>query len=287
MKLNRPASRSTKARQAAPPIRAPAEAAAVRATFLGTSDGHTSATRDHSGIVLETVDGNVLLDCGAAASRYLLGAKFNSQVPEIIWISHMHSDHIGQFSALIQSLWLRQRQEPLHVYGPGKVLRVLKDWLDHTLLFSELIGFPIRWHAVKPGVTYPQGAFEITPFATDHLASLAGHFKRSYPKTSFECYGCVLEHAGRRYVYSADLATPRELRPALERKKTTALFCELTHFPERELFHEAARHSIETLWITHYPDTLMGREEELRRLAQEEGFTGFVRLAHDKVVQSI
>lgn len=259
----------------------------MRATFLGTADGHTSARREHSGILLHTEETTLLLDCGAAAARYLLHKKIDADVPELLWISHMHSDHNGQFSSLIQSLWLRTRRAPLHIFGPGEVLADMKHWLEKCLLFPELIGFPIHWHAVKPGKPVVQGAFTLTAFATQHLNSLASHFKRAYPNTCFDCYGVTIEYKGKRYVYSADLAHPRELAPALKEGKVTALLCELTHFPERDLFHEMAQYPVQSIWITHYPDHLVKREAELKLIAREEKFRGDVHLMHDKVAQEI
>jgi ribonuclease BN (tRNA processing enzyme) len=259
----------------------------MRATFLGTADGHTSARREHSGILLQTKETTFLLDCGAAAARFLLHKKIEPDVPEMMWISHMHSDHTGQFSQLIQSLWLRTRRAPMHVFGPEAVLDALKDWLEKCILFPELIGFPIHWHPVKPGRPAVQGPFKLTAFATKHLDSLAGHFKSAYPNTCFDCYGVTIEYQGQRYVYSADLAHPLELTPALEAGKINALLCELTHFPERELFRELAQYPVKSLWITHYPDHLVRREAELKVIAKEEKFRGQVHLMHDKIAHEI
>jgi hypothetical protein len=163
----------------------------------------------------------------------------------------------------------------------------MKLWLEKCLLFPELIGFPIHWHAVKPGKPVVQGTFTFTAFATQHLNSLASHFKRAYPNTCFDCYGVTIEYQGKRYVYSADLAHPSELAPALKEGKTTALLCELTHFPERDLFHEMAKYPVQSIWVTHYPDHLVKREEELKLIAREEKFRGDVHLMHDKVAQEI
>lgn len=259
----------------------------MRAIFLGTADGHTSARREHSGILLQTKETSLLLDCGAAAARFLLGKKIEADVPEMLFISHMHSDHNGLISQLIQSLWLRTRRAPLHVFGPAMILEQVEDWLAKCLLFPELIGFPIEWHPVRPGKPFTHGPFQMTAFATEHLHNLAGHFKRAYPNTCFDCYGLVIEYGGQRYVYSADLAHPVELVPALSGGKVAALMCELTHFPERDLFREMAKHAVKSVWITHYPDHLVRREAELKVIAKEEKFRGEVHLMHDRVAHDI
>jgi ribonuclease BN (tRNA processing enzyme) len=259
----------------------------LHALFLGTADGCSSSSRDHSGVLLQAQNASLLLDCGAAAERHLVAGKLAAEVPGAIWLSHMHSDHIGQVGMLIQALWLRRRRAPLHVFGPQAVVETMRDWLARCLLFPELIGFPIEWHAVRPGEPVTYGPFTLTAFATEHLSGLAGQFRTAYPATSFECYGAAIDFHDRRYVYSADLAHPREMEPALTGRKVTALICELAHFPERELFGELARHQVESLWITHYGDTWTGREKELAMTAREEKFNGTVHLLQDKVAIEI
>jgi len=259
----------------------------MRALFLGTADGHTSPLREHSGILVQTDESTLLLDCGASAARYFLRRKLSADVPELLWISHMHSDHNGQVASLIQSLWLRTRRAPLHILGPNDVLIHIKDWLEKCLLFPELIGFPIEWHPVKPGRPFKYGPFVLTAFATDHLGSLAGFFRKSYPDTCFDCYGVTIEYQGQRYVYSADLAHPRELTPALKDGKVAGLMCELTHFPERDLFNFVSKYPVQSIYITHYPEHLVRREKELKTMAREEKFRGEVHLMHDRIAYEI
>lgn len=253
----------------------------VRVTFLGTADGYTSPIRDHSGILIQTRESTILLDSGADIARYLLHKKFEPDTPDLIWLSHMHSDHVGKFMSLIQSLWLRRRRAPLHVCGPGRVLEAMEAWLEQSILFPRLIGFPIHWHPVKPGRKFRKNPFSYTAFATKHLANLASIFKPKYPQTCYDCYGVAITYRNERYVYSADLHHPRELRPALK-QPTKALFCELTHFTEEDLFKELAQHSVKSVWITHYPDHLIGEESEIRAVARREKFKGCVNLMSDK-----
>ncbi len=258
----------------------------MRVTFLGTADGHTSATREHSGILIQTPESSLLLDCGSTVPRYLLAKKCSPDVPEAIWISHMHSDHIGQLRMLIQSLWLRARCAPLHIFAPKKTIPTLQDFFEKCLLFPELLGFAIEWHPIKAGVKMKLGVFELNAFSTRHLASLASFFERKYPKTCFECYGVAITYKKQKYVYSADIEKPKDLRPALK-SPVRALFCELTHFPERDLFKELSSHTVPKVLITHYPDHLENKETRLLALAREEKYRGKVFLMRDKRTEDI
>ena len=261
----------------------------MRAIFLGTADGHTSARREHSGILLQARETSLLLDCGASAARFLLGKKIDAEVPEILFISHMHSDHNGQVSSLIQSLWLRTRRAPLHVYGPAEVL-VANEGLAGKmppLSRAHRLSHPLASPS-RPGRPYTHGPFTLT-----RLSDPASQQSRQLLQARLSPYlfrllrAFSLEYEGKRYVYSADLAHPSELAPVLKEGKVTALLCELTHFPERELFHEVAKYPVQSVWITHYPDHLVRRENELKLIAREEKFRGDVHLMHDRVAQEI
>jgi ribonuclease BN (tRNA processing enzyme) len=253
----------------------------MRATFLGTADGHTSASRHHSGIFLRWAEHSLLLDCGAPAAQYLRHHQCEPDQPDLVWLSHMHSDHVGSFPGLIQSLWLRARRAPLHVYAPQPVILTLQDYLEKCLLFPELIGFPIEWHPVTGKKKFTHGALTLTSFPTQHLQSLAKFFQKGYPETCFDCYGLIIESGEDRVVYSADIATPRDLRPHLK-KPVRALLCELTHFPEHMLFEELAQtDTIKKVFLTHYPDHLAKKETELKKLATASQFNGKIRLVSD------
>jgi hypothetical protein len=157
----------------------------------------------------------------------------------------------------------------------------MASWLEQSILFPKLIGFPIQWHPMEPGRKFRKNPFTFTAFATRHLANLASIFRHKHPHTCFDCHGVTLSYRNERYVYSADLHHPRELRPAL-RQPTHALFCELTHFTDEELFRELAQHRLRSVWITHYPDHLIGEEAEIRAVARKERFKGKVYLMSDK-----
>jgi hypothetical protein len=47
------------------------------------------------------------------------------------------------------------------------------------------------------------------------------------------------------------------------------------------------KHSVQSVWITHYPDHLVRREAELKQIAREEKFRGEVHLMHDRVADDI
>ena len=214
--------------------------------------------------LLEGDGQSLLLDCGGNVARHFRASELSPDVPGAIWLSHMHSDHIGQFSMLIQSLWLRQRQAPLHVFGPAKVLQVMQEWLVRCILFPGLLRFPIEWHPRDAGRTRSATARSPSPHLPPSTSGVWPRSSRTIFRTPvMTAMASRSSSAVRRYVYSADLAHPRELVLALKQGEVTALICELAHFPERELFRELAPHDVKSLWLGSLSRYIRGRREEV------------------------
>ncbi len=138
-----------------------ANVSSMRAIFLGTADGHTSAKREHSGILLQTKETSILLDCGAAAARFLLGKKIDANVPEIA----LHQPHAQRS----QRPALAAHPEPLAADRPcaAACLRSGHDSRAGARLAGEMPPFPPSAHRlpdrVAPGQTR-QAVFPRTIF---------------------------------------------------------------------------------------------------------------------------
>ena len=248
----------------------------MKVTVLGTADGHTSVSRQHAGLLLQDGSTSLLLDSGANVAQHLFRAKLDPNLPSAFWLSHLHSDHVGQFAMLIQSLWLRQRCDPLQIFCPALAVPTLQRWLEQCLLFPPLLGFALEWHPIEAQRAVTLGSWQLEAFATRHLAGLSDQFQKAYPQTSFDCFGVAIRHKAGRFVYSADLASPDDLEPILRGQKTTFLVCEVSHFSSAELFRFLASVSVNKVALTHYSDETAGRSQELISDATAQGFSGEV-----------
>ena len=69
-------------------------------------------------LVWEDGQARVLIDAGGgSALRFGESGAQMSQL-DVIFFSHFHEDHSGDFPALIKSSWFEERKRPLPVYGP-------------------------------------------------------------------------------------------------------------------------------------------------------------------------
>ena len=249
--------------------------------FLGTSNGFISSTRWQTGILVRD-EITMLLDCGAPIAHLMAREKLKADTVDLIWLSHSHSDHIGQFPSLIQHLWLQKRTKPLRIMGPSGLLRRLRDWLPQCMLFPELLPFKIEWNEIPLKHARPLSfnGYRFTPFPTEHLYDFRSRFSKTSKKVCFETLAVRIEAPKKSFAFSADLKSPDDLDGLLG-KPLDLLICELTHFTPESLFEKLAKAPIQKLILTHYPDRYARWEKKLQRLAVSHGFDGEVLVAPD------
>ena len=60
-----------------------------------------------------------LFDCGTGSSENLFALRPEFSKVDKVFVSHLHTDHVGDLDALWVGGWLSGRYTPLHVYGPS------------------------------------------------------------------------------------------------------------------------------------------------------------------------
>jgi ribonuclease BN (tRNA processing enzyme) len=138
-------------------------------TFLGTSDGVPFANRRHASLLVRMAGRTILLDCGEPCSHTLkrLDVDFNSI--DAVVITYTHSDHVGGFPMLVQSMWIERRRRPLPVCIPQHAIRPLRNWLRACYLFDSLLPFHIQWRSLSERSVMRCGSVRMHAFRTSHL----------------------------------------------------------------------------------------------------------------------
>ncbi len=111
--------------------------------FLGTAGSVPSARRGLPAVLVRRGGGRLLFDCGEGTQRQLLRSVGLLDL-DTIFITHFHADHWLGLPGMLKSFALRERSEPLTVYGPrglGElmgVMRVIYGRLPYGLDIEEL-----------------------------------------------------------------------------------------------------------------------------------------------------
>jgi ribonuclease BN (tRNA processing enzyme) len=249
-------------------------------TFLGTSDGLPSTDRSHASLLVRMAGRTILLDCGEPCSHTLkrMGVDFNSI--DAVVITHTHSDHVGGFPMLLQSMWLEKRRRPLPVWMPGHGIPPLRDWLSACYLFEPLLGFPLKWVALDKHPAMKCGPVQMRTFRTAHLDGLRKKFAASYPRVQFNAFSILATARGKRLAYSADLSGPQDLLP-LCANPLDLLVVELAHFHPRALFEFLLPKKIRRVAVTHMGRPVKAQLSEVKSLARKTLGPRIIRFVED------
>jgi len=112
-------------------------------TFLGTSQAIPTAKRNHTAVLMQYKNENILIDCGEGTQRQFRKAKLNPCKLTRILITHWHGDHVLGLPGLLQTLALNNYNKTLHVYIP-KATRPYIDLIFRMFVFQGKIKYEIH-----------------------------------------------------------------------------------------------------------------------------------------------
>jgi ribonuclease Z len=111
--------------------------------FVGTGGSVPSARRGLPAVLVRRGGDRLLFDCGEGTQRQLVRSVGLVDV-DSVFITHFHADHWLGLPGMLKSFALRERQDPLTVYGPrglGElmgVMRIVYGRLPYPLDVVEL-----------------------------------------------------------------------------------------------------------------------------------------------------
>ena len=106
-----------------------------------------------------------LFDCGEGTQRQMTRARVSPMKISKIFITHFHGDHFLGIPGIIQSMAFRGRTEPLHIYGPSG-LKKLVDNIKNLGYFA--LTFEIKAHEVSDGTVLNEEDYLIKCCKTEH-----------------------------------------------------------------------------------------------------------------------
>ncbi|RUS61012.1 MBL fold metallo-hydrolase [Pseudorhodobacter sp. E13] len=91
-----------------------------RIVFLGTKGGPAirAGGAMPTSSLLELDGRRVVVDCGIGVTKALVEAGMDLKALDLIFITHLHSDHILELGPLIHTAWTTGMQGPVRVFGP-------------------------------------------------------------------------------------------------------------------------------------------------------------------------
>jgi ribonuclease Z len=137
----------------------------LKAVFLGTSGSMPTPERSSSSVAILIGRSVTLLDCGEGTQRQMVAAHIGFSRVKLIFITHLHGDHVLGTPGLLQSMTLQRREEPLVVFGPPGTYAFLQG-VSNTLGGP---GFPVTvQEIIEPGVVHQSKGFTVECCRAEH-----------------------------------------------------------------------------------------------------------------------
>ncbi len=131
--------------------------------FAGTGGSVPSARRGLPALLIRLGGDRLLFDCGEGTQRQLMRSVGLLDL-DCVFITHFHADHWLGLPGMLKSFALREREQPLTVYGPVGLkelmgaMRLVFGRLPYELSIVELA----RWDVVD------RGGYEISAVPVTH-----------------------------------------------------------------------------------------------------------------------
>jgi len=131
----------------------------VNITFLGTSSGVPSLTRNVSSLALKLSQSSEvwLFDCGEGTQHQIMKSNIKSSQIKKIFITHMHGDHVYGLPGLLATLGLSGNSTGIEIYGPSE----LRGFINSALNTSYCkLSFPLHFVEVENFASQNKTLFE-------------------------------------------------------------------------------------------------------------------------------
>lgn len=136
--------------------------------FAGTAGSVPSARRGLPALLVRRGGEKLLFDCGEGTQRQLL-RSIGLLDMDAIFITHFHADHWLGLPGMLKSLALRDRTEPLSVYGPPG----LKDLVVSMRAAFGRLPYPLELVELAPAEAVPGEGYRVAAVPVDHKGHAA------------------------------------------------------------------------------------------------------------------
>lgn len=243
-------------------------------TFLGAGSAFTSGSSNyHSNMLLKLNNNTLLFDAGSDLRHAMYDLKLGYKDIKNIYISHMHSDHIGG----IEWIALLTKFDPSCV---DKINLFIHDGLVDDLWGNSLKG---GLRTIQTEITTLDTFFQVhtvekdIPFYWENIKFnlvQTVHVVSGYEL--MPCYGLIFEYNGKTiYITSDTQYCPIQLIDLYNKADVIFHDCETSSFKSGVHAHYTELQSIpekfkNKMWLYHYND---GELPD----AKKDGFLGFVK----------
>ncbi|HBF32789.1 MBL fold metallo-hydrolase [Rhizobium sp.] len=173
-------------------------------TLLGTKGGPAirPGGPNPTSMLLTLSGRRIVIDCGLGVSRGLVEAGMSLKDLDLIFITHLHSDHVLEMGPLIHTAWTTGLSSRVTVYGPTGIKRL---WDGFLASLSYDIDIRIADEG-RPDLKTMVDVIEYGPGRVFELDGLTVDALRVDHPPVIDCFALRVQADGRCVVFSSDTA---------------------------------------------------------------------------------
>lgn len=137
--------------------------------FAGTGGSVPSARRGLPAVLVRRGGERMLFDCGEGTQRQLLRSVGLADV-ECVFITHFHADHWLGLPGMLKSFALRDREQPLSVYGPAGLRQLMADT---RFIYGRRLPYELTVTELDPAQAVEREGFRVAVVPVSHRSASA------------------------------------------------------------------------------------------------------------------
>lgn len=144
----------------------------------------------------------IVIDCGLGVSRGLVEAGLSLKELDLVFITHLHSDHVLELGGLLHTAWTTGLDHEVRIFGPPGTGH-------YWSRFAQALEFDIEIRIADEGRPDIRDLLRIEEFAEGPVLDEAGlavsALRVDHPPVT-DCFALRFDHADGNIVFSADTA---------------------------------------------------------------------------------
>ena len=214
----------------------------MKLTFLGTSHGYAELNRYTSCTLIEIGEKLYIVDAGGPVEYLLVNNGKKYEDIRGVFITHMHSDHVGSLDALAEPFLRYRYNDKATIFMPEQSgIDGFIAWLQCMHASKEMIDKILHFELTKPGIVYQTDELSVEAIPTRHLAH-----------GTFPAYAYRFESEGRSVLFTGDMDIHfPDFEDVVGTRHHNLVVCEMAHADLFEVMPKLMKVNCDRLVFNH------------------------------------